>query len=874
MEQFLSQLARQSLTAGWMILALLVLRPLLKKAPRSFSCLLWALAAVRLVTPFSFQSRVSLVPQSIAAPTRITPILPELPVSALDQPMVQAAAPVTQVTRGIAWGQVLTVVWLIGVAVMAVYALVSYIRLINRVQVSIHMQDKLYLCDIVRSPFVLGIFRPRIYLPSDMEPQTTAFVLAHEQAHLRRGDHIWKPLGYAILCIHWFNPLCWIAYILFCRDMEQACDEAVIRNMTSQDKKAYSTALLKCSLPRSAIAACPLAFGELSVKQRIRGVLNYRKPKFWVVAVSAVLCVALAACFLTDPVKANNMETGKNDNFDAQEFPVYSSPSGEEAASIQTPTSGTVIGSANLNIRSGAGTNYAEVGFLAPGSEVTIYEVVTSNDLQWGRIGSDMWVCMNYIRMNEGVTSTIPSTVEAEKYNIFAKQTKLYFSPSLKSREIDQMEAGESYALYRVESIGDSVWGYIQCQKDNALGWILLDAEEVGLLQISESMVPTVKPEEEFLTFPQEIDVYSSPDTGSRVLARYSAGVPVSIARRELIGNSIWGVVKYRDGETLGWILLGYEEAAPSEELEATQHSGPSEQAEERYTFTREVDVYSSPAETGRTLRQTAIGEECTVLRREFVGGGSWGYIQLQSDGVQGWVHFVEDDEALAYFREYVDSCAQSTPDAAESYLYFASEYAREFFRDMYAPVTGWYPSGIFRVNENLWGILFTDSAEERSVYSFVGRMDDRLYVFQNVHQVPDVLSENLDVASYEEENAMYLSDEYMQCSWVIKRLLAFANPVKVEFQEDGTGKYAGRSMSYEDMVCGTDTWRVAREIPDAAAHCTITLYASDGSTARFWDVDGSVLVTYPDGSQTCYRVDFTGEEIISMLYDWAKARV
>ena len=772
MEQFLSQLARQSLTAGWMILALLVLRPLLKKAPRSFSCLLWALVAVRLVTPFSFQSRVSLVPQSIAASTRITPILPELSVSALEQPTVQAAAPV----QGIAWGQVLTVVWLMGLAAMAVYALVSYIRLINRVRVSIRIQDRLYLCDNVRSPFVLGIFRPRIYLPSDMEPQTTAFVLAHEQAHLRRGDHLWKPLGYAILCIHWFNPLCWIAYILFCRDMEQACDEAVIRNMTAGDKKAYSAALLKCSLPRSAVAACPLAFGELSVKQRIRGVLNYRKPKFWVVAVSAVLCVVLAACFLTDPVKANDENDG------AQEFPAYS---GDEADSIQTPTAGTVIGSLNLNIRSGAGTDYTPVGSLAPGSEVIIYEVVTSDDLQWGRIDSDMWVSMNYIRVNEDSTTAVPATVGTEKRGTFTRQTKLYSLPSLKSGEVGQGEAGETYTLMRLEEIGTDTWGYVTCSDSEIQGWILLDDEE----------------------------------------------------------------------------------------LETPQNSSSGEQEEERYTFTREADIHNMPAEAARTLRQTAVGEECTVLRREFVNGGSWGFVQFSSDGVQGWVHFIEDDEALAYFREYVDSCGQPGPDAAESYLYFASDYAREFFRDSFSPITGWYPSGIFRVNENLWGILFTDSAEGRSVYCFVGRMDDRLYVFQNVHKVPDVLSENLDVASYEEENAMYLSDEYMECSWVIKRLLAFANPVKVELQEDGTGKYEGRSMSYEDMVCGTDTWRVAREIPDAAAHCTITLYASDGSTARFWDVDGSVLVTYPDGSQACYRVDFTGEEIISMLYDWAKER-
>lgn len=778
MEQFLSQLARQSLTAGWMILALLVLRPLLKKAPRSFSCLLWALVAVRLVTPFSFQSRVSLVPQSIAAPTRITPILPELPVSALEQPTVQAAAPV----RGIAWGQVLTVVWLMGVAAMAVYALVSYIRLINRVQVSIRIQDKLYLCDNVRSPFVLGIFRPRIYLPSDMEPQTTTFVLAHEQVHLRRGDHIWKPLGYAILCIHWFNPLCWLAYILFCRDMEQACDEAVIRDMSSRDKKAYSAALLKCSLPRSAIAACPLAFGELSVKQRIRGVLNYRKPKFWVVAVSAVLCVALAACFLTDPVKANDVEAGENDSFEAQEFPAYSSG---EADFIQTPTTGTVIGSANLNVRSGAGTDYTPLGSLAPGSEVIIYEVVTSDDLQWGRIDSDMWVCMNYIRVNEDSTTAVPATVGTEKRATFTRQTKLYSLPSLKSWEVGRGEAGEDYTLRRLEEIGTDTWGYVACSDSEIQGWILLDDEE----------------------------------------------------------------------------------------LETLQHSSSGEQEEERYTFTREADIHSMPAEAARTLRQTAVGEECTVLRREFVNGGSWGFVQFPSDGVQGWVHFIEDDEALAYFREYVDSCSQPAPDAAESYLNFASDYAREFFRDNYAPVTGWYPSGIFRVNENLWGILFTDSAEGRSVYCFVGRMDDRLYVFQNVHQVPEQLSENLDVASYEEENAMYLSDGYMECSWVIKRLLEFADPVKVEIQEDGTGKYTGGSMSYEDMLCCTDTWRVIREIPDAEAHCTITLYASDGSTARFWDVDGSVLVTYPDGSQACYRVDFTGEEIISMLYDWAKAR-
>ena len=282
MQSFFYGLARQSLTAGWMILALLLLRPLLKKAPRAFSCLLWGLAAVRLVFPFSLESRVSLVPQQIAAPVRVTPIDPTY----FAGPTIQTGAPAAAqvVSRGISWREVVPWVWLIGVAVMGIYALVSYLRLARRVRASVRIKDRLYICDNVSSPFILGLFRPKIYLPSDLVQPATDYVLAHERAHLRRGDHLWKPLGYALLTVYWFNPLCWLAYILFCRDMEQACDEAVIKNMTQKDKKAYSAALLQCSMPRSAIAACPVAFGEVSVKQRIRGVLNYRRPTLWMVA--------------------------------------------------------------------------------------------------------------------------------------------------------------------------------------------------------------------------------------------------------------------------------------------------------------------------------------------------------------------------------------------------------------------------------------------------------------------------------------------------------------------------------------------------------------------------------------------------------------
>ena len=226
MNHFFTQLVRQSLTGGWIILALLLLRPLIKKLPRWISCLLWALAAVRLVMPFSLESKMSLVPQQIAATTQITPIIANIPIS---QPAVQAAAPAA--AQHVSWQELLPVLWLMGGAIMAIYALVSYIRILKRVQVSIRVGDKLYLCDQVRSPFILGIFRPRIYLPSDMDEATTRLVLSHERSHLRRGDHLWKPLGYALLCLHWFNPLCWAAYLLFCRDIEQACDEAVVKDM-------------------------------------------------------------------------------------------------------------------------------------------------------------------------------------------------------------------------------------------------------------------------------------------------------------------------------------------------------------------------------------------------------------------------------------------------------------------------------------------------------------------------------------------------------------------------------------------------------------------------------------------------------------------
>ena len=196
---------------------------------------------------------------------------------------------------------VAAIIWLSGTAIMLIFLVVSYFRLRRRVRVSIPLRDSVFLCDSIQSPFILGIFRPKIYLPSNMDDRQMDYVLAHEDAHLKRLDYLWKPLGFLILSVYWFHPLCWIGYILLCRDIELACDEKVITKMDADCRKEYSETLLSCSISRSGVSACPLAFGEVAVKERIRGVLNYRRPAFWVIVTAVAVCIATSVCFLTNP---------------------------------------------------------------------------------------------------------------------------------------------------------------------------------------------------------------------------------------------------------------------------------------------------------------------------------------------------------------------------------------------------------------------------------------------------------------------------------------------------------------------------------------------------------------------------------------------
>ena len=305
------KILNMSITASWLIAAAVLIRLLLKKAPKWISCLLWALVAIRLVCPFSFESVLSLIPSSQTIPTNIAvqsepqidsgitavndvinPVITEwfAPATAESVNPLQIIIPIA------------AYIWVAGIIVLLAFALISYIKLNKTVSVCVPVREGVLACDEIKAPFILGVFRPVIYVPSSMNGETLDYVVRHETAHLKRHDHWWKPLGFLLLAVYWFNPLCWIAYILLCRDIEMACDEKVVRDMDKYDIAGYSQALLDCSFQgKRMIAACPLAFGEVGVKERVRSVLNYRKPALWIIVAALVICVVVVVFFLADP---------------------------------------------------------------------------------------------------------------------------------------------------------------------------------------------------------------------------------------------------------------------------------------------------------------------------------------------------------------------------------------------------------------------------------------------------------------------------------------------------------------------------------------------------------------------------------------------
>lgn len=355
MNEFFLKILNMSISASWIILIVLVLRLLLKEAPKWINVLLWGIVAVRLICPFTIESAMSLMPsvdilppalidtlqnttnttQDITNTSQTTigtsqditdPLQNNLGTPTVDEthpqinnshtPVIQEATATSAKDESINYLQLFTSIfsklWIIGVALMLTYSIISYIRIKKKINTAVLLRNNIYQSEAVVSPFVLGIIQPKIYLPFNVSEQNITPIIAHEQAHIKRKDYLWKPIGFLLLTLHWFNPLVWLGYILLCRDIELACDEKAIKEMTIAQRADYSQALLTCSVNRRMITACPIAFGEVNVKNRIKTVLNYKKPTFWIILVAIIASVIVAICFLTNPVsKQKNTDNKK-----------------------------------------------------------------------------------------------------------------------------------------------------------------------------------------------------------------------------------------------------------------------------------------------------------------------------------------------------------------------------------------------------------------------------------------------------------------------------------------------------------------------------------------------------------------------------------
>lgn len=357
MSRIFSGVLQMSIAAAWMIPVVMVLRRLLKRAPKWVNLVLWGLVGLRLVCPFVPESRFSLMPKlpilsgylygnmignpagnafradTLQTGTNFSDNISQV---ALDGSMGAAGSGMGGVfgitgsgIRAFGTGvwriperllSALSILWLTGVILFTGYAVYSYVRVRRQVAEAMWLRENLWICDEVKSPFILGLHKPKIYLSSSMDEAQYPYVIAHEQAHLKRGDQWWKPLGFLILAIHWFNPFVWAAYILFCNDLELACDESAVKKLNAQERKDYSYALLSCSMQRRLVTVCPLAFGEVGVKKRVKEILNYKKPTFWVVLAAVAVCVIVAVCFLTNPKQGTTTtilltnEAGKSEN--------------------------------------------------------------------------------------------------------------------------------------------------------------------------------------------------------------------------------------------------------------------------------------------------------------------------------------------------------------------------------------------------------------------------------------------------------------------------------------------------------------------------------------------------------------------------------
>ena len=322
-----------SKTAAMVIAVVLLVRLLLKKAPKVFSYALWAVVLFRLLCPISFETPVSIVPQLPDTSTGYNLADESIDLAGAGMAAYQAVGdllngglgvqhiPTTEVTEdGMTryvmadWWSVWILfgkyVWAAGMAVMLLYSAFSYRRIKKQIEIAVPIRDNIWIADDIKSPFVIGFVRPRIYLPGNLGEKEQEYIILHEQHHIRRFDHIFKALAFLALTIHWFNPLVWLAFGLACKDMEMSCDEAVIRKLGGEVRADYSASLLTLATGRRIIAGTPLAFGEGDTKGRIRNLAKWKMPTVWVIVIAAVLCVLLAVTLLTDRTMPNESDNG------------------------------------------------------------------------------------------------------------------------------------------------------------------------------------------------------------------------------------------------------------------------------------------------------------------------------------------------------------------------------------------------------------------------------------------------------------------------------------------------------------------------------------------------------------------------------------
>ncbi len=311
MSDIFLKLLNMSLAASWLIVIVAILRLIARKTPRWIICLLWGLVAIRLIFPFSFESPVGLVPSDeVITKNILSESYHKLNITTGEKVLDVSVneylrdtyheGTTVEYDYGNTLMSELGMIWIYGAFGLLLYVVIMNLRLRGHLKESILLQEKIYLCDYVRSPFIFGFLHPYIYLPSGIDESDMKYVIAHEKAHLQRKDHIWKMAAFLILTIYWFNPLSWVAFILFCRDIELACDEKVIKNMSAAEKKEYSESLLSCSFKKRIAIVYPLAFGEVGVKQRVKSILSYKKPTFAVLFLSFLGFIVIGICFLTN----------------------------------------------------------------------------------------------------------------------------------------------------------------------------------------------------------------------------------------------------------------------------------------------------------------------------------------------------------------------------------------------------------------------------------------------------------------------------------------------------------------------------------------------------------------------------------------------